>query len=274
MKPLSFELATPEYLKDKLFLFDPERATIQYIEHLLIRSGGACIKTQGGLCLPTECWLSIVRCLSDEAARPGRQFHFVKASLVPSPSSGLSTSAQKMLRCVRHEFERKNNDETKIAGRLWNAPSILDFEDFLQNATPKKISEFNAHRDLLNMDEGQRLCEALPTPVIQIPMLRELSGRGATRYIPLRKGPGRVRFGALYCELEVPDIIARTEGGFCSLCNCDRIVEASTMMQSAYLGMFSRTSDFSIPEDVPITCPLCVGLYYFQHEIAYLAGLA
>ncbi|KAK0724326.1 hypothetical protein B0H67DRAFT_640886 [Lasiosphaeris hirsuta] len=224
MRPLTFQDADPEYLKDRLLLLNRDFAAIHYVGELLARNGtGGITSTRGGLTLPIELWQIILDLLAytGERLEPSHSnYSFVKASLVaPGSTSPLPTGAEKTLivRCVRHEFKLEPGE--KLASNLINPNSIDDFEDFLDDATPERAAKINEASDkvLAELDDEDMTHDSC----VKIPPLLQLSGPGNVFYICLHEGGSsyelvsRYPHAGLYCDVEAPDVISRIDHGSC-----------------------------------------------------------
>ncbi|KAK0717619.1 hypothetical protein B0T26DRAFT_776233 [Lasiosphaeria miniovina] len=165
MKPITFADATPARLKDTLLLFNLKSAAVHYLYELLSRNGSGCIRSAGGIALPNELWFKVLELLAHDASRPHQPFCFVKASLVPSGSFG---GAEKILRCVRHDFDLAPGQ--RLAGNLQNRRT----EELLLGMTLKE------HETWFPMYYNR--------PCVMIPNLIERSGPNNIFYVSLRAG--------------------------------------------------------------------------------------
>ncbi|KAK0652523.1 hypothetical protein B0T16DRAFT_490361 [Cercophora newfieldiana] len=291
MKPITFAAATQPYLTDKLFLLDPVLASIRYIERI-IRNRGR-ISSKGGSTLPPELWLMIIKHLDDEARQPSgkRQMHLVKASLAPSLRSAGGPS--NLLRCVRVEFNLPPGQG--LAGSLYNRGSVFDFLDFLAEATADKARAINEashaarqdlkdgvrdmviHEAMLREESAEGILEeddsgvgledmieaTYLASVVEIPTLRELSGAGATFFLSLRLSDDAGYPPGLYDDIEIPDILAWTEGGSCSVCSGERVMLAQGDDSEDVIMRFWGDHPL-MGSGMRFACPLCVGVFNQQ----------
>lgn len=95
MKPVYFQDATfRNEHRDELCPFRADLATINYIERPL--AGNGTIRSKGGIDLPTELSLMILEFLTQDAARSGGKYSFVKVT-----TAHISLN-ETLLRCVAH----------------------------------------------------------------------------------------------------------------------------------------------------------------------------
>jgi len=103
MKPLKTKEAVRVFLKDRLLFLDIRLARFNYMTRLLKHGGSSNIRSKGGLTFPVEIWLMIFDIVENDA-ESNREYCFVKASVTPSSLRPFKT--EKMVCCVRHEFDR------------------------------------------------------------------------------------------------------------------------------------------------------------------------
>ncbi|KAK0652522.1 hypothetical protein B0T16DRAFT_387773 [Cercophora newfieldiana] len=275
MRPIKFDMATPEYLKDRLFIIDPQFVTIHYMEKLLARNGnGACITTEKGSVLPTELWIQIIKHLINDAIRPGRhgQRLLAKATLIYESPSTTTDPGMKLLRCVPHEYDLPPSKKI-VAGVLQNIENIAYFNDYLDCATAQKIAEIRAEQSKAlkgsyakdNEEIEPSDCLHPPWPdllPVELPNMRKVSGPdSATYYISLREHKGGSLPEGIFCQIRTQDVIAWVEGGFCWHCNGERLMKCDRRLlkRLEYLFPFSKWSWVNSSGTKKYICPLCMG---------------
>ncbi|OTB09770.1 hypothetical protein K445DRAFT_323663 [Daldinia sp. EC12] len=217
--------------KDSLLLLKTGIIGIRYVAQLLARNGvDNGIQSKGGIKLPNEIWAMIM-----DFARKGAKdrFRLVKADCVASSPDTM------LLRCYRHEFDCP--DDLLLAGNLGYSSVVREFERYLACANPSTAKELT----------------------IKIPELRKLSGPENTFDVVLSTTV-KTKYPCLYGFVDVPDFIARMEGGDCWVC------EGEKFICPGCTGGKSDDFDAFMGCGVDLACPLCMGLEFAMYHKMYL----
>ncbi|KAI1407541.1 hypothetical protein F5Y13DRAFT_205990 [Hypoxylon sp. FL1857] len=188
MKPVTMNSVSGGLLEqDSLLLLNIGLLGLRYVKRLIARDNTS-IRSKGGISLPSEIWVIILK-FADNAKQ--REFCPAKAELV-------SASPNRMvLRCFRYAFSC--DPDAILAGNLKDDVSVAEFEQYLARATPSTAKTLN----------------------IEVPELYRLSGRDNSFDIIL-DSTSTVTY--LYADLDVPDIISTLDYGWCWVCKGRRFI--------------------------------------------------
>lgn len=197
-----------------------------FVDSLVSRSP-TFIKSKGGKELPLELWISIL----DFAVADGSEPH--DYALVRPCTLGRRQDGGKLL-CFQR-FKRWTS-----FGTIQNSSGVEDYH--LSLALPDR--NFNRlHKPFMNRDYGQST--QVPTELLD----------------------SKIDF--LHVKLTVPDVIKYLEGGRCRICWGARTIGgngAGCHLAHSFFGKISNIGweimHWNIHFDLPILCPLCVGMEY------------
>ncbi|KAJ3530009.1 hypothetical protein NM208_g4336 [Fusarium decemcellulare] len=211
-----------------VLILDKTRLTISYVNHKVRRCPRNITSKQGNTSLPLELWLHILDWAEFDVN--SHQYALVQARCIEAGETGPTIVCRHV-----HTWDPCRNIESGC--------DVPEYELYLEEP------------------EGQHIDLALKNPLV----LLNPNGNNPVTKVPLKAlQPGHA---ILYSKVEVPDIIAWLENGWCGLCFCRRIDTGHPAgmeiceMWSTQAG--SRWSDYPSSMD----CPLCIGFDYCEQSL-------
>ena len=218
MKPLKFEDSS-EFLG--LLLYDCNAISTRYLERVLSR-GAASVRSKGGKALPQELWSIIL-----QVCRDNPSFVLVQSEFDPVAK----TDDTVILECHEVELDMP-------LGKLKDNRMVRAYENFMR--IPGDFSCYDYGSD----SEDDFPCCGACGPKIE-------EGMGYYR-VAIQDGENSTP--CLFNELDVPDIIARVEGGKCELCKGNRVLRPNQESTTEEYG-FKAGRALKMAR----ACPLCLG---------------
>ena len=231
MKPLKFGKATASFLSDRLLLFNTSAMVRHYLGNLLAKDSTRAT-SKGGIPLPPELWDRILADCDDN-------FVFVKSSIVSE------TPTRKVIRCQLVEFDMQHG-----------------FGVFAENDSVVYLCE-------LFFNSMSKAVEKKSISEIAMPRLREVSGPGSLHDVVLEKdrhaeGQEADKPSCLFWDIDIPDVIARMENGWCGFCGTGRFICPGCT------GGRADRFDVFMGCGVLLACPLCMGVDFAQDHKDFL----
>lgn len=242
MHSITFEEATPGFLKHRLLLLNLSAVGVRYMSQLIARENRA-ITSKGGKVLPNELWAAILKLVDGE-------FCFVQASVVSE------TPAGKTLCCRRNRFgPTEAHSDAWWIGDLESLRHVLDLEEYMGSAT--QATAVGLFGEMVDF----------------VPKPRPLYGPENTFHVFTRCSGRDLEPPCLYAHVTVPDVISRIGGGACHFCGGSRFVCHDHLNKDGYHledGGFEISYVATGCNRRTLVCPLCVGGGLFDEHRAYL----